>query len=253
MDVEDLSKTAFTKCSTKVAFTSSQYEVFLETHDSKTMKWYTDILPRETREALHALAPKSWIRDEGWYLAGGTALALAVGHRSSVDLDFFTQKKTFNPTDVINHFESPDWQTDVQEQSTLYGRLLGAKISFIAYPFFKPLLSPNQFGSVPVLKPQDIATMKIVAISQRGRKRDFVDLYWYVHHREPLVEVIKRLPMQYPSVAHDYHHILKSLTYFVDAEDDVMPPLTFQAKWPDIKKFFLQETKRMVPQLLHLL
>ncbi|MBI4128310.1 MAG: nucleotidyl transferase AbiEii/AbiGii toxin family protein, partial [Parcubacteria group bacterium] len=70
---------------------------------------------------------------------------------------------------------------------------------------------------------RDIAVMKIIVISQRGRKRDFVDLYWYAQHVEPLGAVLERLPDQYPTVAHDYHHILKSLIYFADAEEDPMP------------------------------
>lgn len=217
------------------------------------MKWHAEILPSETRQALQLLAKEPWITDEGWYLAGGTALTLAVGHRSSVDLDFFTQEKSFNPSDVVIHFDAANWQTDVQKKNTLYGRLLDAKVSFLAYPFFKPLLPFTHFGSVPVLQPQDIATMKIVAISQRGRKRDFLDLYWYVTHREPLIEVLQRLPAQYPTVAHDYHHILKSLTYFVDAERDFMPQLAFTITWPEIKKFFRREVKAAVGHLMHLL
>lgn len=78
--------------------------------------------------------------------------------------------------------------------------------------------------------------MKIVAISQRGRKRDFFDLYWYIKNREPLPAVIGRLKHQFPGVAHDYHHILKGLTYFADAEADLNPNLNFPASWKQVKK-----------------
>jgi len=74
------------------------------------------------------------------------------------------------------------------------------------------------FGSIAILQPTDLAVMKIIALSQREKKRDFFDAYWLAQHIEPLEQTIKRLNAQYPSVAHDYHHILKSLVYFEDAE-----------------------------------
>ncbi|MFH0755497.1 MAG: nucleotidyl transferase AbiEii/AbiGii toxin family protein [bacterium] len=70
--------------------------------------------------------------------------------------------------------------------------------------------------------------MKIITISQRGRKRDFFDFYYCVKNIEPLENLIKRLKIQYPSVAHNFHHILKSLIYFKDAENDPEPEIYFK-------------------------
>jgi hypothetical protein len=97
---------------------------------------------------------------------------------------------------------------------------------------------------------RDIAVMKIVAISQRGRKRDFFDLYWCAHNIEPLLEIIKRLPEQYPSVAHDYHHILKALVYFDDAETDPDPELNFKVSWKQVKTFFKKEIPLIMNKLV---
>jgi hypothetical protein len=83
--------------------------------------------------------------------------------------------------------------------------------------------------------------MKTVAISQRGRKRDFFDVYWCANNIEPLKTIIKRLKVQYPSVVHDFHHILKSLVYFKDAESDPEPEIYFNANWKKIKSFFTKE------------
>jgi len=83
--------------------------------------------------------------------------------------------------------------------------------------------------------------MKTIAVSQRGRKRDFFDLYWCANNLESLEEIIKRLPAQYPSVAHDYHHILKSMVYFEDAESDPEPEIFFNANWKEVKRFFMKE------------
>lgn len=82
--------------------------------------------------------------------------------------------------------------------------------------------------------------MKIIAVSQRGRKRDFFDLYWCAKNIEPLENLIKRLKIQYPTVAHNYHHILKSLIYFKDAESDPMPEI-FLRRHGKMLKIFLKK------------
>ncbi len=204
--------------------------------------WHYENLPRRTKKALMFLSEEKWLKESGWYLAGGTALALSTGNRKSLDLDFFTQDKNFDEKKLIARFlENKEWQTEVEEKNTIYGELFKAKVSFIAYPFFIPKQEPIWHGSIKVLQPKDIAVMKITAISQRGRKRDFFDLYWCAKNIEPLEEIIKRLPAQYPAVAHDYHHILKSLVYFEDAESDPEPEINFDANWKKVKNFFIKE------------
>ena len=138
----------------------------------------------------------------------------------------------------------------VEENSTIYGEFLGAKVSFIAYPFFVPKQDYLHFGSISILSAHDIAVMKIVAISQRGKKRDFFDLYWCAHHLEPLETTIKKLPAQYPAVAHDYHHILKSMVYFDDAENDPEPQVLFEATWKKVKAFFEKEIPIITKKLI---
>lgn len=220
--------------------------------DRKIIKWRDDVLPRITKRALTKLAGTEWLKRSSWYLAGGTALALQVGHRQSVDLDFFSPKRSADMSRVISYFPSDSWKTDILREGTLYGRFLGAKVSFIVCPFFKPAEKTIHYGAVRVLDLHDIAVMKIITISQRGRKRDFVDLYWYLHNSESLLEVIHRLPKQYPTVAHDYHHILKSLMYFEDAEADPMPKLFFTADWRAIKLYFRREIPKITKEILKL-
>lgn len=220
---------------------------------NQIITWHEETLPKPTKLALEYLSRNgNWLKPMGWYLAGGTALALYEGHRTSVDLDFFTTKKTFSNTMLLEHFTNDIWKTDILKEKTVYGQLYNAKISFIAYPFFKPNSKRNFHGSVPVLIPHDIGIMKVIAISQRGRKRDFVDLYWYSQKYEPLDKLILSLKIQYPTVAHDYHHIIKSLTYFADAEDEPMPKLYFPATWKEVKKFFTTEVPKLTKKLLNL-
>lgn len=214
--------------------------------------WHLETLPPATRDALAYLAESQWFEGMPWYLAGGTALALQAGHRESVDLDFFTERKDFSLSALTKQLEAGAFTVDIEEPGTLYGRLHGAQVSFIAYPFFKPKEPMLRYGAVSVLHARDIAVMKIIAISQRGRKRDFIDLYWYSKNREPLLDVMRRLPAQYPSVAHDYQHLLKALIYFEDAESDPMPTVHFDADWSLVTAYFRAEVPRVAKTLLKL-
>lgn len=225
----------------------------MESSSNLEVNWRTDVLSSAVRKALEHFGAYGWLGASDWYLAGGTALALQVGHRSSVDLDFFLPEKGFDLASVLNHFSSPDWTTEIARENTIYGIFFGTKVSFIAYPFFKPRQPYRQYGQVKVLQPGDIGVMKVVTISQRGRKRDFIDLYWLCQNVQPFQHFIELLPDQYPSVAHDFHHIIKSLVYFDDADKDPMPQLNFRADWRLIKRFFQEETKKITPNLLGLI
>lgn len=216
------------------------------------LNWHTKALPRKTLKALESLKKAGWLKKQSWYLAGGTALALQMGHRRSVDLDFFCPLKTFKPQEVISQLPENSWKPHIVKEGTLYGTIHEAKVSFIAYPFFVPKESFVHYGDIPVLRLSDIAVMKIIAISQRGKKRDFIDLYWLLHHGEHLQTVLQKLPAQYPSVAHDYYHLLKSLTFFDDAEGDPMPTLYFKANWNEIKAYFRKEVPQVARALLRI-
>jgi predicted nucleotidyltransferase component of viral defense system len=222
-------------------------------HAEKQVNLQFSTLPRATKKALDFLSEQRWLEGTEWYLAGGTALALSTGLRKSVDLDFFTADSKFRLESVLsNFFENKDWKTIVEEPNTIFGELFKAKISFIAYPFFVPKQTMISYGSVKILQPLDIAVMKIIAISQRGRKRDFFDLYWCVKNIESLESLIKRLKVQYPSVAHDYHHILKSLVFFEDAESDPVPELNFKVSWKEVKNYFIKEIPPIMKKIMDL-
>lgn len=208
-------------------------------------------LPKPTREAFLYCATLKFLQRGTWYLAGGTALALQVGHRQSVDLDFFTPQPRFRETDLErNLLETKSWTTSFRQEGTLYGVLRRAKASFIAYPFFQPADPFVRYGTLRLLTPSDIAAMKIVAVSQRGRKRDFVDLYWYCRQREPLSTVVQRAARQYPGQHENVNHILRSLTYFADAEADPMPRLNFSVTWAQVKRYFQTEVPKIARELL---
>ncbi|MFA6404407.1 MAG: nucleotidyl transferase AbiEii/AbiGii toxin family protein [Candidatus Paceibacterota bacterium] len=218
----------------------------MDASSTEQLNLHWEVLPKPTKKALDFLSTQEWLEKSNWYLAGGTALALQTGHRTSVDLDFFTTQGSFELVEVTDHFkDNKNWIIDREKVGTIFAKLYDAKTSFIAYPFFVPKQEYLRYGTVSILRPLDIAVMKIVAISQRGKKRDFIDLYWCAHNLESLENLIKRLREQYPSVAHDFHHIIKSLAYFDDAEVD--PPLVLHSEieWKKVKTFFVEEIKHL--------
>ena len=225
----------------------------MDINAEEQIELHFDALPKTTKKALDFFAEQKWLKNTNWYLAGGTALTLHAGNRKSVDLDFFTTDPEFKTESIMKHFlNDPNWKTSFAEAGTIYGELFKAKVSFIAYPFFVPKQVMTTYGFVRILSPLDVAVMKIIAISQRGRKRDFFDLYWCIKNLEPLPDILRKLKKQYPAVAHDYHHILKSLVYFVDAESDPEPEIYFKATWKEVKNFFNSEIPKAMKEVVGL-
>lgn len=214
--------------------------------------FYFNTLPKVTLRAFKKISEVNFFTRSRWYLAGGTALALQTGHRQSVDLDFFTEEKNFNQRkieEILNH--KGEWKTTSSSEGTLYGEFMGAKVSFIAYPFFTPATPARKYGTIAITTPSDIAVMKIMAVSQRGRKRDFFDLYWICQNKKPLSEIIPQVHKQY-KIHQNLSHILKSLVYFEDAETDPEPEIYFKANWKTVKRFFRKEIPIIAKKLMGL-
>jgi len=126
---------------------------------------------------------------------------------------------------------------------TLRANIRGTKVSFLGYEY--PLLfSTALFAGVPVADPRDIACMKISAIASRGTKRDFIDLY-LTSQRFGLVELLGLFQRKYARTGYNRPHILKSLTYFDDAEKDPMPHMLVPLDWDAVKLFFRGEVPRL--------
>lgn len=215
-------------------------------------RFHFDVLPKATMTAFKICTKIDFFSGDMWYLAGGTALALQMGHRQSVDLDFFTKQKTFNEKEIEEILNNKgEWVTTSLSKGTLYGELLKAKMSFIAYPFFTPAMPTKRCGTISLLTPPDIAVMKIIAISQRGKKRDFFDLYWICKNAQPLHESLLNVHKQY-SVHQNLTHILKSMVYFEDAESDPEPEIFFKASWSEVKSYFNKEIPVIAKKVMNL-
>ena len=179
-----------------------------------------------------------------FYLAGGTGLALRLGHRKSDDLDFFTSRP-FVAQDLLEMLAHRFGGVELRaaERQTLHVRVRGAKVSFLGYRY--PLLFPvARFGAVAVADPRDIACMKLSAIASRGTRRDFLDLFAVArtHSLSALLEMFER---KYRAVPHSRLHLLKSLVYFDDAEEDPVPQMLVSSDWDEVKRFFVMQATRL--------
>jgi hypothetical protein len=203
--------------------------------------WHRNTITLSTKNVLKAL--NDYVAMESTYLAGGTGLSLRFGHRRSVDLDFFI-RETFDEERLLQRLEKMPGVSDVSRgPQTLHLLIQSVKISFLGYAY--PLLFPTaSFDGVPVADPRDIACMKITAISSRGTKRDFVDLY-AACGRFVLRDLLKLFSQKYARTGYNRLHILKSLTYFADAEKDPMPHMLIPLEWADVKQFFHDEMQKM--------
>jgi len=206
------------------------------------MNWHPEILPLSTRQNLTLLKPSAFIRN--FYLAGGTGLALQIGHRFSEDLDFFTSSH-FNESSLIQEVSIlGEFSLEKKEDQTIIAVLNKTKLSFLGYPY--PLISPPQlFEDTPVASVADIVCMKIDAIASRGAKRDFIDVYLVANEIMPLSEIFKKFQEKYVSVGFNLVHIKKSLVYFDDAERDPMPRMIKPVNWEKVKSFFESEILKL--------
>jgi predicted nucleotidyltransferase component of viral defense system len=181
------------------------------------------------------------------YLAGGSALALHLGHRTSIDLDFFTSESNYQSEPLVQRLRTiGELVVQQQSETTLVGSLNGVRLSFFFYPY--PALGEFiELDEVQIASLLDIALMKLIAISQRGKKRDFVDLYFICQHGYSLDDLLTRLVDKYPKVS--IYHLLRSLVYFGDAEGDPPPHMLVPYDWSQIKHFFQQEGERLMKKL----
>lgn len=192
------------------------------------------------------MLPDGWLAAAGelaktgvlsqFYLAGGTGLALQLGHRMSVDLDLFTERH-FEPRavrDALRH--AGGFRVDQIAERTLHAEVGGVRLTFLRYDY--PLLfDVTRFKELTVASPRDIACMKLEALSSRGSRRDFVDLY-FVLQRFQLPELLEWFARKYASAAPNQVHLGKAMTYFADAEQEPMPRMLRPVDWKKIKAFF---------------
>lgn len=201
---------------------------------------FEETISEQTSKNLELLGRSKILNNA--YLAGGTALALQIGHRLSYDLDFFTQKKFRAQVFLKKISQFKDYHHERVGWQTILGKLGDVKFSLFYYSY--PLLEkPIKFKNINIAGLTDISAMKIAAISERGTKRDFVDLY-FILQKIKLNDVLDFYERKYKKLASNLVHIKKSLVYFEDAEEEDMPNMLRRISWKEVKRFFEKELKK---------
>lgn len=178
------------------------------------------------------------------YLAGETGLALQIGHRKSYDLDFFIDRE-FEVDEVIDFLKNNfDTQLEMSDKKTIKAQIDGVRFSLFYYDY--PLLSKfEKFGKINLASIKDISAMKLVAITNRGAKRDFIDIY-FISKIEDLGKLLNYYKKKYKKVKPNIYNVLKGLVYFDDADDEPMPRMIKGVSWDEVKEYFRDEVKRIV-------
>ncbi len=156
---------------------------------------------------------------EDFYLAGGTALALQLGHRDSIDFDFFSLR-SFSTEELFQKVEQVFEghlviKTQEAKDTLTFVTYKGVKISFFAYTYklIEPLLDEDNFKMASI---EDIGAMKLSAITSRSVLKDYVDLY-FILHKISLKKLLDITQEKFPTI--DTNPKLKSLIYFDDIQE----------------------------------
>jgi predicted nucleotidyltransferase component of viral defense system len=208
-----------------------------------TDNYYSQALLDNTGKLIKKLQEQKPAFLSSFYLSGGTALSLQLGHRVSEDLDFFTQD-TFTAQTYLQELELFGSLEHVELDSiTLNAFLDGVKIQLLHYPY--PLLeNPNNWNGIQLSCKIDIACTKLVTVSQRGSKKDFIDVYFLLKEYS-LEELLHKLNEKYVKVQYNDVHILKSLTFFTEADAQPMPRMLIDTNWEDVKQDLMQKVRQL--------
>jgi len=169
-------------------------------------------------------------------LAGGTSLALQIGHRMSVDLGIFSQTP-FSTEDLniaLNAIFAPEYELLALKKSMLFANIKKVKCDFIVEP--APVIRPYiSSGNIRFFSVEDICAMKMHTIAGRGKKKDFFDIYSLLQlfSWEQMLEWFEE---KYGN--NQFYYLWKSLQYFKDAEEepDITGFIPFNATWEEIKQ-----------------
>jgi hypothetical protein len=173
------------------------------------------------------------------YLGGGTAIALQIGHRKSLDLDFFTQTQ-FNETQWQQKLEEDigfdliqkDWQT-------LVGSVQDIKFSLF---YYKHALidKTKDYYNIKLASLEDLSAMKLDTVISRGTRRDLIDIY-FLAQKFSIPGMFEFYDRKFGNFKDREIMIKKALIYFEDAEKDETPDMLIPFDWNELKTFFKKE------------
>lgn len=208
-------------------------------------EFHFSILPLSQAVAWNVFSASSKkLQENGLYLAGGTALALQIGHRQSIDFDFFSQKRGLR-SKIYDWLEScPDFIVRDMDENTLHAELKKIKVSFIGNFRYPLIQKPVRFEGVTLASIADIGLMKLLAITHRATLRDYIDLAAIL--RTFALQKLLKLSRKKYGPRFNLMIPLKALVSFEDLDEE-MPILLdkrLKKNWREILKKSVKEVSR---------
>ena len=200
---------------------------------------HSETVTSELLELLKTIMSDSLFND--FNLVGGTALSLQIGHRNSIDIDLFgvcsiNEEKLIAKIEKLGSFE-----IFKRSKNIIISSINGVKTDFVNYKY--PLLeNPQILDGIRFVSKKDIAAMKLNAIMGRGSKKDFVDLY-FLSQEFSLTEMISFYEKKYNDGS--VFMLLKSLTYFDDADIQILPKMYKDFDWETCKQKIIEEVLKL--------
>ncbi|OCK50846.1 hypothetical protein BA768_18505 [Chryseobacterium sp. CBo1] len=200
----------------------------------------TQTVSTELLELLNNIMKSDFFSD--FILVGGTALALQIGHRNSIDIDMFGNSIIDEDAfiDELNRFGKVEKLQ--KTKNILIVSVNNIKVDFVNYHY--PLLEDfKNIDGVRMASKKDIAAMKLNAISGRGSRKDFIDLFFLLKEFS-LEEMIKFYDDKYEDGSHFL--MIKSLTYFEDANFQESPEIFEKFDWEKCKQTITKEYLKLM-------
>jgi len=206
---------------------------------------YKETVESTTLELLNSLQSKSYLA--GFYLVGGTALSLRIGHRKSADLDLFSNF-SFDVVQLMENLTA-DYSFNLffSANNTIKGSIDNVKVDLLSHRY--PLINkPVVEEKIELLSTQDLIAMKLNAISGSGQRvKDFIDIYYLLQNFsiDQMIGFYKKKYSHYNEVS-----VLKSLVYFDDIDFNDWPEMIADPdlKWNTIKDELEKRVKKYLNQ-----
>lgn len=172
-----------------------------------------------------------------YYLAGGTGLALQIGHRISVDFDFFTKKNIGNTTNQLEKLFKLEFKILVNQPKQLTVELNSVQVSFIKYPFTVYSKS-NMWKGIKIITPEIIGAMKAYTLGRRATFKDYVDLYFILKLDIATLSNIVKLSNKIFGSAFNDRLFLEQLVYLEDVSEEKINFLKTPVSKKEIEDYF---------------
>lgn len=181
-----------------------------------------------------------------FYLAGGTGLALQLGHRKSIDLDFFSETDEVDQRSrrqMVEGLRHHDLHVIENAPGNLVVLMGNIRVGFFSYGY--PLISPKLWlKNLAIAGILDIGLMKCDALVTRGSRKDFIDLF-YLSKQIPLGDLLQMSAQKYTGFRDFPLLVIERMVDFENADRDAQPEMLVEISWEAIRNYFLEQAAQL--------